>query len=958
MPQMHKSAIVRGRGAATGLAVAAALMLAAACSGSSAEKMLASGQARLDRGDTAGALVEARALLDKQPESGPGRLLLARTLLAQGDLRGAESELQRAERFGVPAADLAVPQARLWLAQGQAERVIERHANATTPELLTLVATAHAERKNAAAAKTALALALAESPSHLPALALHARLRADGGDLAGATRDAETLTRMQPQAAQAWHLLGELLARVDGQEGKEAAAIAAFRQALQLEPARGEAHAALVTLLLRTRDLAAAKAQVAELRRAVPGLPLTEYLDGLTAFLGGDLARAQERTQLLLKLAEPSPQVLLLAGMTEARLGAHSQAETHLAAAATGLPGAVVPRRELAALLLLRGRPDRALAALQPLLEERGAAASEPERAELWVLAGQAHARRADFAAAEAAFARARQLRPADAALRTAAAKVQLSQGRHDIGLAELQAVARADTGQVGADLALITALMQRGDRAAALKAITQAAVKQPRLPLLPYLRGRIVEEVPPADAMRAAARAPAERIAQRTAARAQARAAYEEALALDGRFRPAVDALAALDMAEQQPDAARRRYEAYLKLEPQSAPAMLAMAELALRRGEPVAQVTSWIDRSVRADPKDAVNWRAAVDLQRRLGDPVATLTRAQSATSTLPDEPDLLFALAEAQQMAGEATQAVTTLARLTQQRPQSGEAHLRLAIAHGLAGKTAAARGPLARALELEPESPGVLRASLRMALAERDPERARALARGVQQRRPREALGWQLEGELEAALGRMQPAAAAWRTAYERHSSPATAVDLHRALLAADPAGAAAFAQRRLAAAPEDALFLAHLAEVAMRAGRNAEAEAHYRQALRIEPDHVLVMNNLAGLLTRRGDPEGLVLAKRAAGLQPHLAAVLDTLAAAHAAAHQGDEALRVQSRAVELQPREPVLRIHLARYLLARGERSKAATELQRAIDGLPPSPQRQEAESMLQRIAG
>lgn len=930
-----------------GAVVFALAALLAGCSGPSADKRLSSGQAHLERGDVRAAMIEAKAALQAQPESAAGRLLLARTLLAVGDLPGAEIELRRAERFGLAPAVAAPHAARLALAQGKPEVARQRlrapevssAGAALDAEALTLLAQAERTLGNTAAAQAAVDQALAAAPANVPALALRVRLMADRGDVPAALAQLRMHTTLHPAAAELWQLSGELLGRDDA---RLADAAAALQKAVALDTRRGEAHAALVMVRLRQRDLAAAKAQAAELRKVLPGLPLADYLEGLVAFLSGDLPLARERMSMLMKSTEPQPQTLLLAGMVHARLADTAQAEAYFTAALTAAPAWAPPRRELAALHLRQGRPERALAILEPLLTpKRSGSDAEPagaDDADLWLLAGQAHARRADFRAADTAYARAKRLRPADAAVRKAMAKLDLARGDIDAGLRELQAVAAAERDDVGADLALISALMQRGERAAALKALQSAMAKRPVLALLPYLRGRILEEA---------------------AQVADARVAYEEALAREARFRPAIDALAALDLAERQPAKARQRYEALLKAEPNSAPTLLAMGELALRSGARVGEVNDWIDRSVRADPKDAGNWRAAVDLQRRLGDPTATLSRAQTAHAALPDDGELMLALADAQQFGGEAHQSVATLNRLLQRQPNSAQVQLRLALAYGLAAQPDAARAPLARALQLAPESPEVQRAAIRLALADRQVDRARALAATAQQRQPKQPLGWVFEGEIETALGRPAAAAAAYRMAHERSRTSESAVQLHRSLAASDAAAAAAFARQQLAAAPGDAHFLTHLAEAAAAQGRAAEAETRYRQVLKLQPDHVVALNNLAELLNARRDPQALVLAKRAAEVAPHLAAVLDTLATAHAALGQPKQAAEVQVRAVELRPREPLLRLHLARYLVAQGEKNKAASELRWLAQAIgPASPLRAEVDALLRQAGG
>jgi tetratricopeptide (TPR) repeat protein len=120
--------------------------------------------------------------------------------------------------------------------------------------------------------------------------------------------------------------------------------------------------------------------------------------------------------------------------------------------------------------------------------------------------------------------------------------------------------------------------------------------------------------------------------------------------------------------------------------------------------------------------------------------------------------------------------------------------------------------------------------------------------------------------------------------------------------------------------------------AHLGSALLDRGRPAETIDHYRKALAADPNFLEAANNLAWLLATcdraslRDPEDALRYAERAAGLSRNEdPAVLDTLAAAQAAAGRFDEARRTVERGVELAQRsgdEPLaaaLRERASRY---------------------------------------
>ena len=106
---------------------------------------------------------------------------------------------------------------------------------------------------------------------------------------------------------------------------------------------------------------------------------------------------------------------------------------------------------------------------------------------------------------------------------------------------------------------------------------------------------------------------------------------------------------------------------------------------------------------------------------------------------------------------------------------------------------------------------------------------------------------------------------------------------------------------------------------------------ADAVQHYKQALQIEPRSAESHNNLAWLYATCEDPKwrdpraALAHARQAVELtQWKEAGFIDTLAEANYASGSYEEAVRIQVLALRLDPHDPELQEHMARYRKAAG----------------------------------
>ncbi|UCE85338.1 MAG: tetratricopeptide repeat protein [Deltaproteobacteria bacterium] len=190
-------------------------------------------------------------------------------------------------------------------------------------------------------------------------------------------------------------------------------------------------------------------------------------------------------------------------------------------------------------------------------------------------------------------------------------------------------------------------------------------------------------------------------------------------------------------------------------------------------------------------------------------------------------------------------------------------------------------------------------------------------------------PQLALAHAYLGQALAQEGRMGPAIASYREALRLDPDLDDVRGALAGALMREGQTDAALAQLEIAVRREPERFEFQLAmgDALQAAGRDAEAAARYREALRRQPDSKPALNNLAWLLATSADAalrdadEAVRLAERAAELSGRQdASVLDTLAAAQAAAGRPAEAERTAAEALERAADDPALAARIREHL--------------------------------------
>jgi len=294
------------------------------------------------------------------------------------------------------------------------------------------------------------------------------------------------------------------------------------------------------------------------------------------------------------------------------------------------------------------------------------------------------------------------------------------------------------------------------------------------------------------------------------------------------------------------------------------------------------------------------------------------------------------MLELVANCHQRKGELSQALSTYNKMASVAPRDPRGHVGAAGMQLRAGDLDNAGRSIERGLKAAPSSRDLVSMSVALAIAKRQPDEARRIAHAVQKDRPGEAMGWALEGDIEASMQRWGPAAAAFRTALDKQAATGVMAK-YLFVLKQDgrTAEAKSVAAARLKAQPTDQELLFTLGDNAQREGDLAQARQHYEAILRLKPDHMLALNNLATVLVEQKQPGALALAQRAVLLAPRQPAVLDTLAQSQAAEGKLGDAVVTQRKAVVLAPGMPALRLTYAKLLIRNGDRVEAKQQLSR-----------------------
>jgi tetratricopeptide (TPR) repeat protein len=155
-----------------------------------------------------------------------------------------------------------------------------------------------------------------------------------------------------------------------------------------------------------------------------------------------------------------------------------------------------------------------------------------------------------------------------------------------------------------------------------------------------------------------------------------------------------------------------------------------------------------------------------------------------------------------------------------------------------------------------------------------------------------------------------------------------------------------------------AAPTDALPATSLAVLLDGNGQHKEAQDLYEQVLKIDPNSLVALNNLAYIKAEQGVDldTALTLAQRARQRDPKDPNVADTLGWIYIKKNLSDDAIRIYREVVSTAPNNAAFHYHLAMALYQKGDKQGARQALDEALKRGPRPPEQQGIKELMAKV--
>jgi putative PEP-CTERM system TPR-repeat lipoprotein len=693
-----------------------------------------------------------------------------------------------------------------------------------------------------------------------------------------------------------------------------AQAIIQYRNALQQDPRFGEARLKLAQTYEQQGDLLNAMREYVRAADALPNDAATQVKAASYLLLSSQFEDARARAQSALALDPKHVQAHLVLGHALAGLKDLDGALKQLEDALRLDPTSVAAQTAVGGVQLAKGRREAAEAAF------RRAVALDPQSPSVHLALANYLWSVERFSEAEQAMRQALALSPESILAHRALATLLISTARAAEAEPHLKAIADQDetpAGSLKLAIADYYIVMDRPDDALKVleplsKKTEAAGAAGPRIAAIRYVSGRKDE---------------AHRIVDATLA-----AQPQNVLALLVRAR--------FKYAEGNLDEALAAASAAAKADPQSVQARYLMGNV-LRAKRQIPEAIAAFNEVLKINPRAAAAQLQLASLNLQHGQANTALQLATDAARQLGDNPQAQLTLVQALVANKQLEQAQRTVTNLQKAHP--GVAAVQAAVgAVAMARRDAAgARRAFTRAVEIDPQNVDAVAGLVRLDLAEKKVDAARARIEGQLARLPSEPAVLTLAARFYTTTGDAARAEALLKKVVDLDSSNMQAFGMLGQLYASQkrlPEARASF-EAILKDRPDAVGVTTLIGTLYDYEGNRSEAQKRYEQALQLDPGAAIAANNLAYIYAEQEAnlDSALQLAQVARQKLPKNPDVADTLAWVYVKKNLASIAMPLLEEAMASRPDNPLFRYHLGVAQMQQGQKTRGRQTLEQAL---------------------
>jgi tetratricopeptide (TPR) repeat protein len=374
----------------------------------------------------------------------------------------------------------------------------------------------------------------------------------------------------------------------------------------------------------------------------------------------------------------------------------------------------------------------------------------------------------------------------------------------------------------------------------------------------------------------------------------------------------------------------ARQQFEAALKLRPDYMPARLALTQLALRRGDADAAL-KFAQETLKMNPNSGISTLLEAAAYLRKGQFDESRTLLEKIVKVNPNQADTLLELG---------------VLNLVQKRFKEAEESFR-------------------KAYTVDPSNLRGLMGLAEIHFQQNEPEKGvQVIAEEVQKQPQRFDLKKEL-ANAEYRAKQYDKAIQDYQSILDRYKdTPMDQADIYGRIgmtysTKGDIQKGIENFQKARQLVPANVSYISQLAELLDLSGKRQDALTTYKDAIRIDPNNAVVLNNLAYLMTETNGnlDEALSLAQRAKQQLPNFTEVSDTIGWIYIKKNLSDSAIEIFKDLNNKVKDNPTFHFHYGMALAQKGDKANALRELKVALQSKPKKAEEDQIKELVQKLS-